>query len=738
MGAALLEGADIERGPAWELRLLLLQAAVVVGARDAVEPAAAAAQAMAGSPVERAEVALLLVEDRKSRRQYPDALDIGLDALAALGESLPRSPGKRHVVSAILSGRLALRSVRARDIDDHRELDDPSARAAMRLMQGLSTAAYFAEPDLMPLLVLRMVRLSVRSGVCAESAYGFASYGFILAGVLGQIHQGVAWGRLGLRLLARFEAQQLAAGVGFVYWAFTHHWARPLRETHRPMMEAAAAGLQTGDLEYYTYNVFVGVNYRWLAGDPLDGIATELEAHRIEVERHRQDRVRNLAVLFGDLLCWLRGRPSGDSEPARAEAWDEARATGDYNYLAYLHMYRAVQAYFEDDPQRVADACEHVFDEHEPMLGHAFLPFCLTLRCLALLDLAADTTGSEQRQLLSQVREGMRRLGTWAESAPANYRHRYQLVESARRALTDRPPDALLAYESAISLAREQNAHVELAIATERAGRLCLRLGMESAARGYLADARAALMRWGADGPRRPARGATPLARSRPQRREPGAQPELRSPRPRHGHPGPRRPGHRRGGRGGRRGPGPPRPGAGARRGAAGRAALCGPRRCIQAPRRPHGGRSLGRLRHLRPRGRPGRPQPRHRARRRRPARRPLVPRPLRGGPPESLPARRAPGRHRDLPRGALPRERAPHPARSRRPTSRCSACSPARPPSPWPRRPWSRSSGTPCARRSSSPGPTAASCPTSSWRPSATSASTRSSSGTPSAGSSR
>jgi len=69
-------------------------------------------------------------------------------------------------------------------------MTNPQKLAAMRILMLATAPAYFEDQNLLPLLALRMVRLSARYGNAAHSAYGYVMYGLVHCGLLNDMSRG--------------------------------------------------------------------------------------------------------------------------------------------------------------------------------------------------------------------------------------------------------------------------------------------------------------------------------------------------------------------------------------------------------------------------------------------------------------------------------------------------------------------------------------------------------------------
>jgi len=89
-------------------------------------------------------------------------------------------------------------------------------------------------------------------------------------------------------------------------------------------------------------------------------------------------------------------------------------------------------------------------------------------------------------------------LQHWAEHAPMNYLHKWQLVEAEKYRVARQRAEAIEMYDRAISGAKENEYLNEEALAHELAAKFYLEWGKEKIATVYLTDAYYAYARWGA------------------------------------------------------------------------------------------------------------------------------------------------------------------------------------------------------------------------------------------------
>jgi signal transduction histidine kinase len=132
------------------------------------------------------------------------------------------------------------------------------------------------------------------------------------------------------------------------------------------------------------------------------------------------------------------------------------------------------------------------FDFGTPSSG--FLMWVHSLSSLALCRPGSNAAS----QILRRVRGMQRRFKPWADHAPMNYRHKWQLIEAERYRVAGRNQLAERMYDEAIKGARDYGFPNDEALSHELAGKFYLSLGKEINARMHFEQAHARYEDWGA------------------------------------------------------------------------------------------------------------------------------------------------------------------------------------------------------------------------------------------------
>ena len=157
------------------------------------------------------------------RGQLQEAMDEGLRSLRGLGMRLPRRALKTRLVTEVLWTRRETKRWNDEKILSLQPMTDLHAIAACRLLNHLSFYSFQCRPELTPLIVLRIVRLSWRHGMCTDTPFAFGMYG-ILCTFLGDVAEGYRFGQLALKLLQVCGTREWTARVFGIVYGVIYPW----------------------------------------------------------------------------------------------------------------------------------------------------------------------------------------------------------------------------------------------------------------------------------------------------------------------------------------------------------------------------------------------------------------------------------------------------------------------------------------------------------------------------------
>jgi histidine kinase len=408
--------------------------------------------------------------------RFHESIEAGLEALAQLGERFPPRPNSLHALADLAATQIALSRYSPTDLMSLPPMVDPRKIAAMRIIAHITSPVYWGRPNLLPLIVFRMVQLSLRYGNNALSCFAFGSYGVITCGVLGSMGRGARYGRLALDLLEKLNAKEWKAQIRIPPYCLTFHWTEHVRNSLRPLQESFQIGLETGQIDSACISTNVYCIHSFLCGRPLGRVEEETRAYSALYRQFKQETNYNYNEVYRQSMLNFMGR---SEDPVRlvGETFDENRMIaqnrerGDKTGAFFIHFLKLLLGYHF---RRFAEAHEHARSARkllDAVLGKFEIPNLSFYGALTTIALAEQAPWAKRRRLLLNARLDMMRLRYWARFAPENYRHKYDLCAAEYARVVGNENAARLAYDRAITGASQNEFLHEQALAFELAGR---------------------------------------------------------------------------------------------------------------------------------------------------------------------------------------------------------------------------------------------------------------------------
>lgn len=510
LGLGLL-AANHGQTPSWqdqyELTLAIHEAAAETaylnGDFEQMEQWATSVLQQAKTPIDTMKVYEVKIQACMAQVKQLEAVQIGLQALERLGVNLPQSPSAADIQQTLAQTAANLTGKSTEDLFHLPLMSDPEKLAAIRMLISMGSPSYQAAPDLFPLVICEQVNLSIKYGNSPFSAYGYVCYGVILNGIVHDIESGYKFGELALRLVERFNAIELKTSVSFVAGACTMHGKVHAKETLPLLWDGYQCGLENGHFEYGGYAAVQRCHHSYFIGQDLTKLEPEMAAISDSLAQLKQEnalswnQIVQQAVL--NLLespqnrCCLQGRAYQEKD-----ALPSLQAANDRTGLHYFYLNKLILCYlFGEYHQALANAvqAEQYLDGVKAFLVVPVFHFYDSLTQLAIYPSASS---ANREQLLNKVEANQEKMRIWADHAPMNFQHKYELVEAEKAQVLKQYWQAMTYYDRAIAAANEQGYIQEEALANELAAAFYLSQGREKVAQTYLIEAYYGYLHWGA------------------------------------------------------------------------------------------------------------------------------------------------------------------------------------------------------------------------------------------------
>ncbi|HEY9747994.1 MAG TPA: ATP-binding protein [Allocoleopsis sp.] len=269
------------------------------------------------------------------------------------------------------------------------------------------------------------------------------------------------------------------------------------------MLDAYTIGLETGDLEFAAYSLRTCSYAAYFMGRELSTLQQEIATYSEAIAQMKQTGTFYWNELYRQAVLNLQGK-ADDPCHLTGSAYSEETIlplhveANDVCTLMHFHFCKLQLCYlFADYAQ-----AQHHATEAERCLpgvtGQSIIPLFYFYDSLIILAGAAPDQPPLTAEALTKVADHQVKMQRWAQYAPANYLHKFELVEAERLRVLGQMAEAVDFYDRAIKHAQANEYLQEEALASELAAKFYFGWNKEAIAKVYLMNAYYGYVRWGA------------------------------------------------------------------------------------------------------------------------------------------------------------------------------------------------------------------------------------------------
>jgi len=457
----------------------------------------------AKSAFEKAEIYNVLIVQYTMLAKYAKAIQIGRKALALLGITLPEKDLQVAFEKELLAAKINLGNRKIAALIDEPELATPEYKIAIELLANLIPPARIMEIPLFCVITTQIVNISLKYGNVPKSISGYSCYGLLQAAVVNDYQTAYAYGQLAVNLSNKFNDLSQKSQASFLLANYVNHWVKPLRLANAINDDGYQVGLQSGELQWVGYILAYKIIQLFYQGRQLDSLLKDNPKFLL-FSKKTQNQVAsdillasqlilsNLAGLTEDKLVFQYQDLTEECFLANCQEKQSFVAIGNYQVL------KAQTLYLYD---RLSESLNAILKAGEVLgfiSGSIFIAKHNFYHSLILVALYPKASTDKQEQYQAQLEINQKQMKLWAEHAPMNFQHKYDLVE-AEKARIFGHLNAIEWYEKAVIGAKENQYIQEEALANELTAKFCLNKGNEKIAQIYLKEAHYLYQQWGAN-----------------------------------------------------------------------------------------------------------------------------------------------------------------------------------------------------------------------------------------------
>lgn len=452
--------------------------------------------------LDKLKLAELKIQNANVDNNQKRVIEIGLEALHFANIHLKLHPTQLDVLFGYLKTNVRLGSHKEEDIERLPKIEDEEIILSMSIMHHMSLAAYFLEPNMVPLIMFELIRLTLKFGLGPKTPFAFVVFGYINIAFMGKMEKGLKMGQLGNRLGEILNNEDQFVSLKQVYVMFISQWLTHLADTIPDLEEALKKGLETGDFEFTSIIGQLIIYWNFYGGEPLDKVLKRGELLSMQVAPLNQImQIKRIDLFRQSTLGLLEG--VRDFEVLSGEIFDERKidfpnepAFGLYFHNLYAQK-KILAIVFNKDETAWKFCCKEkeylipVKGSVTEMLFYFYENLCIT-------PIFSTKSPEEQKRLLKICRKNIKLIKGLLKYSEINYQHRYELMNAEYESLNNNFDQAVKSYTYAIRYARLHKYVNEEALIWERAGLFFKSQNQPEAAQFYFSNAYKAYSKWGA------------------------------------------------------------------------------------------------------------------------------------------------------------------------------------------------------------------------------------------------
>jgi len=437
-----------------------------------------------------------------SGNRFGEAISTASYVCDQLGfKPLPAKAPKSRLMKDYMTTKNALKGLSKEDILALPNLIDERVIMKQRMMELRLAPQYHANPDLHPIVVLNMVRETVKSGLNRSACDAFSTYGFILCGAFGELARGREMGEIAELLLERSDMRPMKSRTIYIVENMIYHWTAPLGMTLAPFLKGYQAGLESGDIDSAAYNLgFRGWNL-WFSSRPLDEISHQLKINKGVLIKLKNENLRLCLLPHFQAAINLQGNSPKPELSGEEMVYNELY---DLSVKTHNNLVRATAALTQlelfvifQDWMSAKKLMAKAGDLRPVVFGFFQSVRYTFVECLICLKVAqASGSWMEKRDMKARAKKSLKILCGWAEKGNVNAVHTIHLLQAEYFAFNGNSVEAEEKYKEAVTAAARSGFLQDKALTHELAGKYYLKKGDDYWAKYHMNLAHTTYLDW--------------------------------------------------------------------------------------------------------------------------------------------------------------------------------------------------------------------------------------------------
>ncbi|MEB2775125.1 adenylate/guanylate cyclase domain-containing protein [Algoriphagus sp. D3-2-R+10] len=455
----------------------------------------------AKSTLDKLKLADLKIQNANVENDQKRVIEIGLEILRSIDIDLKPHPSQLNVLFGFFRTNLRLAAFSEDKILHLPEIKDEKLLIAMSIMHHMALAAYLTEPNLLPLIMFELIRLTLKFGLGPKTPMAFVVFGYINIAFMGNMTKGLRMGQLGNSVFEIIQDEDEFVSFKQVYVMFISHWLKHLAESIPELEEALKKGLETGDFEFTSIIGQLIIYWNFYGGEPIPKILLRGELLSKQITPLNQImQIKRIDLFRQSALSLVEGVK--DFEVLSGEIFDEQKIDfpDEPAFSLYYHnLYsqkKVLSLIFNQNETAWKFCCMeklHLI----PVKGSITEMLFFYYENLCITPIFHSRSTSEQKSLLKICRKNIKLIGGLVKHSEVNFQHRHEFMKAEYEALKGNFDKAVKSFNYAIRYARIHKYIQDEALMWERGGIYFNSQQQPEAAQFYLSNAYKSYEKWG-------------------------------------------------------------------------------------------------------------------------------------------------------------------------------------------------------------------------------------------------
>jgi predicted ATPase/signal transduction histidine kinase/CheY-like chemotaxis protein/tRNA A-37 threonylcarbamoyl transferase component Bud32 len=454
------------------------------------------------SPLESTEFYQLQIIQFTLQGKFKEAIDLGREALQALGGDLPEDNFRAALEEELSEYRQNLGNREISELSDNSEMTKLDKQAIFKLLINLFSTAWAFDSILMCVVGSKLVNLNIKYGHTSFSPMAYGIFATVLIHAVKDYRAGYEFSSLSMKLLERYENLNSKGLTHTLRANMAMPWAVHIKFSQEISDGGINAYFQAGNMQQMGYTKIYKLYNVIYQEKNLETLLDEIE-RSLDFSQETQNLWAIQCILAAKIVVKNLASESSDKlhfdleDLTESEFLENCRQIPILAAVCFYQILKAQALYLYGEPIELGalEESAKLFDYIPATISIAKHNFYYSLTLIARYP---EASPEEQQRYWQQIETNQKEMKEWAELCPANFLHKYLLVAAEIARISDQWREAFALYDRAIESAKEHEFVQNEALGNELAAKFWLSQGKKDFAKPYMRKARQSYQIWGA------------------------------------------------------------------------------------------------------------------------------------------------------------------------------------------------------------------------------------------------